>query len=129
MKMRDRQAGLETDNAMAVHVMGWYWQHDGLGNMAWFAHDEPVETGWGEGGVGYYKRREFHPSTDIIAAWVVLEEFTWPDFYVSVRRTDNGGWRCDIEVDRARGRGPNCREVADTAPLAICRAALAAVGV
>ncbi len=127
MKPQDRQADNETDNAIAVHVMGWYWQHDGLGNMAWFAHDEPVETGWGEGGVGYYKRREFRPSVDIAAAFAVLEHFTWPLFYTRLIRTDRGGWRCDIELNG--GDGPNRSASADTAPLAICRAALAAVGV
>lgn len=129
MKSQDRQADNETDNAIAVQVMGWSYCADGYGQMAWFdlEHDEPVETMWGEGVVEYARRKPFRPTTDIAAAWAVLELFFWPKFWTRLIRTDRGGWRCDIELNG--GDGPNRSASADTAPLAICRAALAAVGV
>lgn len=69
-------------------------------------------------------------STDIYYAWQVVEKLPrtfWPE----VRRMDNGTWCCEIV-----GRGDTPVQVspeplalcfADTAPLAICRAALKAV--
>ena len=122
IKPQERQAGADTDVAIAIHVMGWTWQPDGYGVMAWFDHDGKG-TRWGTGGEYYL----FRPSTQIACAWLVLESFTWPQFYTRLIRTDNGNWRCDIELNG--GDGPNRSAWAETAPLAICRAALAAVGV
>ncbi len=36
MNPHDRCAGAETDNAVAVHVMGWFYQMNQWGRMAWF---------------------------------------------------------------------------------------------
>jgi len=129
IKPQDRPAGPDTDVAIAMQVMGWSYCADGYGQMAWFdlEQDEPVETMWGEGVVEYARRKPFHPTTDIAAAWVVLEQFVWPRFWPRLIRTDKGHWRCDIELNG--GDGPNRSAWAETAPLAICRAALAAVGV
>lgn len=120
---QDRKAGPDTDDAIAVHVMEWFWQYDHNGNMAWWAPTEPHETLWGEG----TGRTMFTPSVDIAHAWIVLEQFTWPQFYTRLVRTERGNWRCDIDLNG--GDGPVRSAWAETAPLAICRAALAAVGV
>ncbi len=65
-------------------------------------------------------------STDIAAAWQVVEKFL-PHFRLECHEdsdyTDADGWHCDIWTDR----GVACAQGADTAPHAICLAALKAV--
>lgn len=63
-------------------------------------------------------------STDIAAAWIVAEKMAeeWPDFGVS---HDNDGWTTLWGFD---GHGWDTA-TAETAPLAICRATLKALGV
>ena len=66
--------------------------------------------------------KEFAPaySTDIAAAWLVVEKCE----YFNIERENKfvGTWQCDVVID-VRGGSAS----ADTAPLAICRAALKAV--
>ena len=126
MNPQDRCAGAETDNAVAVHVMGWFYQMNQWGRMAWFeTNDSDPAPEFIE--VEFYEWKPFQPSTKIDHAWRVLEEFTWPQFYTRLVRTEKGNWRCDIDLNG--GDGPVRSAYAKTAPLAICRAALAAVGV
>ena len=68
-----------------------------------------------------------HYSTDIAAAWEVVEKLPhkfWPE----VGRMDDGRWYCEIvgrgDTARQVSKSPIAREIADTAPLAICLAAL-----
>lgn len=126
IKPQDRQAGRDTDDAVAVHVMGWFYQCNQWGRMAWFETDD-TDPAPAFSEVGFCEGNPFCPSTQIEHAWRVLEQFTWPQFYTRFIRTDKGHWRCDIELNG--GDGPNRSAWAETAPLAICRAALAAVGV
>lgn len=125
IKPQDRQTGVDTDTAVAVHVMGWFWQCNQWGKMAWFETDDTDPTpAFSE--VGFYEWEMFRPSTNIAHAWRVLEHFTWPQFYTRLVRTSTGNWRCDIDLNG--GDGPVRSAYAETAPLAICRAALSAVG-
>lgn len=57
-------------------------------------------------------------STDIAAAWQVVEKLTEGEFHLS--RCYGGGWECEL--------GAPYISFGETAPLAICLAALEAVG-
>lgn len=73
----------------------------------------------------------FSPSTDIAAAWEVVKKLD-PKWWPEVGRMHNdGGWYCEICLggNAPVEVGPPIRHVAKTAPLAICLAALKAVGV
>lgn len=78
---------------------------------------------WGHGGGG----RELDSySTDIAAAWEVVERF--PRFVVS--KFPDWNWRCYVWPEWAEGSDqPGFVADAETGSLAICRAALLAVGV
>jgi hypothetical protein len=119
-------AGRELDARIARDVMGWtdqegFWMErtpDGLRYR--------VAENWDE----------FQPSTDIRAAWNVVERMRprFPDASLAVRlgAGDTGNWFCEFGIDygwATHGEGDEVVAVgeADTAPLAICYAALAAI--
>ncbi len=124
-------AGRELDALVSEKVMGWVWiafeiahttdvvrrpypgdswdvQH---GRRADFT--EPIAYGW-DSNLPHY-------STDIAAAWRVVDrrkgEYT---FILSYNQHEHTWWVCFDPVNHYEAR-------ADTAPLAICRAALKAV--
>ncbi len=70
-------------------------------------------------------------STDIAAAWEVVELFQKRGT-INLRFFQGGGpevaWKVRIRPDILRDGDPGVEEAAETAPLAICRAALKAVG-
>ena len=128
-------AGPELDRLIAEKVMGWD-SYPALTGMASarraILNGIPVMEAHPSCGTV-----EFHPSTNIAHAWEVIEspKFTDPDGY---RRTyfsiDENALGWDVEVlhkgDEIEGERPIYRRVraqADTAPLAICHAALLAV--
>jgi hypothetical protein len=115
---------LELDALVATHVLGWT-------EVAPFkqvhAHD-PILQGVRPGVIASpytgYKPRVPVPnySRDIAAAWEVLEKVRGPG--VEVRLFSGGwkaGWTCEV--------GSLASTTRETAPLAICLAALEAVGV
>ncbi len=126
------EANSETDALIAVSVMGWrrmswekaygqvgrttltpYW-HSQDGKHAANVEDDDdydcPQDGW-------------HPSSDIVAAWEVVEKLKKrPVICLNVWH-DDSGWCCSLNF--IGGRYDAVR--ADTAPLAICRAALLAV--
>jgi hypothetical protein len=73
-----------------------------------------------------------HYSTDIAAAWQVIEKIRLGNSMMIDVSCGNGrlGWRCYIRVfeKRADGHDREAFETANTAPLAICRAILRAIG-
>ncbi len=120
------EAGREMDALVATKVMGW--------------EDDPEVPYWDARDVNgqvIHVSRRWSPSTDIAAAWEVFEFLSKNSVEVAVscngveRATighDSDGWSCsvwwfkDIESSHAiEGI------YADTAPLAICKAALLAV--
>ena len=62
------------------------------------------------------------PSTDIADAWLVVEKIKIRFSLTSLKTFKNGKWLC-----RTGDRMNVITVIADTAPLAICRAALMAV--
>ena len=119
MNYDEMPAGREMDALVAEKVMGWRLDAS-CGYSTWMGGKADSRgmrwtiDGW-------------KPSADIAAAWGVVEKVREEFRYVSV--TAGNGWSCSAwDVEKAK----RLREVhafADTAPLAICRAALLAVGV
>lgn len=104
MSEPELEAGREMDELIAVRVMGlvtaspapyWTYSRNGI--------QEPIPA----------------YSTDIAAAWEVVEKMTpGPGFYVT-RAGGHGFWKAIFEDDDNEGKAYSL-----TAPLAICRAAL-----
>lgn len=92
-------------------------------------HGQPCSTHHVDTVLEYdYSYIGFHPSTDISVAWLVVEKMP-SDWWPEIGRMDDGTWYCEIvgrgDTPADVSDGPLARELADTAPLAICRAALA----
>lgn len=112
--------GRELDALVAEKVMGWV-------KISFVGE----ETAGGRKGFGLNPKHHRGPrtcipaySTDIAEAWAVLEKF--PDVQRLEKRwpgEEPPGWWCEVGVDNGSSSA-----IADTAPLAICLAALEAVG-
>ena len=114
--IRNMEAGRELDALVAEKVMGWQW-YDGHGT----AGPSYWETQGGE----FAHFGEFEPSTDIAAAWEVVEKMAELVGPISVAWGSFGTEGNMASVMAFMGNPPGV--VAPTAPLAICRAALLAV--
>lgn len=118
------EAGRELDRLVAEKVMGWssmFWREAGTdGTYTW-------PGGWYGAGPNHEAYLSKSYSTDIEAAWEVFMHF--PDTHKGIYHTQRKSlgwtlgqpmiWKCTI--------GATNTVEADTAPLAICRAALKAV--
>lgn len=100
-------AGREMDALVAEHVMG---------------HTRGFEKQYGELFISFPEKVLPRYSTEIMAAWTVVERFEREGFFLSLDRV-LGGWSATFHRS-----APESRRLGDTAPLAICRAALAEVG-
>lgn len=102
--------GPELDALVAEKVMGLSKEPPWPKPFKWYSR-------W------WYYDREFRPSTDIAAAWEVVEKMSEQGITVVVWAWPGGRFGCDIAVinkaDLING---------DSAPHAICLAALKAVG-
>jgi hypothetical protein len=137
MVMQDR----EIDALVAEHVMGWRWvEHGGFDwivppdvvpDIAFFMwghriHDDKPQFS------GEFENVLPHYSTDIAAAWKVVEAMRAAGYSVSIGYYANG---CDVGITARNSRAgweavrPVYGGHADTAPRAICIAALRAKGV
>lgn len=122
------EAGPELDALVAEKVMGWI----GRENELWTDRATGKVQKWGtdncttinDATTSFY----FRPSTDIAAAWEIIEKKCIPYVKVDARGLHRGGqhfrWVCQIW----NGSSAEILGLAQTAPLAICRAALKAVG-
>ena len=120
-------AGPEIDSWVAELVMGWskgrtYWHHKGDGMYG---------VGYLAPGGSDYDFELFSPSTEIADAWRVLSQFEGAN--LDVTQWSTGGWDVGIGGSSLadgtilrRAFRTTQDEWADTAPLAICHAALAA---
>ena len=130
-QIREMEAGRELDALVAEKVMGWTMGDYEPGLYYTTRPGGPVAVI----SPTWTPRMPFHrflPSTDIAAAWEVVErlyDLRWIIGLGSLAQNPRG-WRCELcnmwEDDFERA--PSDIEAnADTAPLAICRAALLAV--
>ena len=122
------KAGHELDALVAEKVMGWHIQQlSSYSFAAWFDSDNS-QTGWTEEPDDYDSLRYFigvwHPSTNIEAAWEVVERVKDWRITLSGGEYEGDGWSVGVTNNTDTYYG-----LADTAPLAICLAALKACGV
>ncbi|WP_199614694.1 BC1872 family protein [Paenibacillus alkalitolerans] len=104
--------GRELNTLIAEKVMGWKIQsYDDL-------PDVTPEPDWVSENVVFCSMSEWEPSTDISAAWEVLEK-SRKSGEVSMWTDKNGKWACEI--------GYWIYDDCDNVPEAICKAALLAV--
>lgn len=121
-------AGTETDRLVAEKVMGWTWDKYKRVYRINPNDNSLFGTGWGddESPNGY-----FEPSTDIKAAWEVMDKLNERGFDVNITISESiatvsvchKAWITDnlyqsVALPTAKG----------TTPLAICRVALLAIG-
>lgn len=113
-------SGRELDALIAEKVMGWIVAHSSEGFYRWKPKpDNPNSYSEWQEGLPHY-------STNIADAWHVVEKLKEYGNVVEVKCFRSGS--VDVQV-----RGGNINDIrgagnADTAPLAICLAALKAVG-
>lgn len=116
------QAGSEVDVLVAERVMGWTHVPDQeLSEGGWSSDGEPVPNAC--------LRTEWAPSTDIGSSWMLVGErrlVLWRTSDLAWHATLSGdGWMNEDAVDIDGHDGPYGH--GETAPLAICRAALKAL--
>lgn len=110
----------EITKLIATRVMGWTWHQ----RSAWVDQEEGNEDrGAWECNNRYAYGRYFNPPESIADAWLVVEKLRELDNYVRIELHPSGQW-CHVAVWR-HGKITNIRS--DTAPMAICLAALSAV--
>lgn len=117
-----RDASRELDALIAEKVMDWTWRTYWRPEEARALFPPPCE--------GSYAMGDAYPeySTDIAAAWLVVEKLESGGYCVHVENFPPSTpaayrWRAHVETaELSIGYGD-----ADSAPLAICRAALAAM--
>lgn len=120
MNIDEMQAGREMDALVAEKVMGWTTR------FAKLCDYEPLRV-WSNGAVTYYDDDLPRFSTYIAAAWMVVEKFKADGAMFSLDfGNGKNGFSCYIRMNEKdkSGHSNEAFATADTAPLAICRAAL-----
>jgi hypothetical protein len=114
----------ELDALVAEKVMGWTW-HDTM--LCWYPSTPGATLN------DTRSKQDWQPSTDISAAWEVVEKST--SFCEVSRWIDEATGKIEYVCGITIGHKPDPSgdqpsvAIADTAPRAICLAALKAVGV
>lgn len=110
----------------AIEWLEWAWKYNELSYPCGFYDEFGVFIVTAEGTMGKY----FSPSTDIAAAWEVVDTFDRVFWDISIQSfTDNDGeiWEAYFHEYFPDSSGRHGKGLALTAPLAICRAALIAM--
>ena len=116
------EAGKELDALVATEVMGWHG-----GNPSWITQEGKC-TGWLSRFETDSLAEEFNPSTDISAAWQVVEKMKekyWMAINTSMSSLQETEWGVEWSKNGVIEKVDFV--LAPTAPLAICRAALLAM--
>jgi len=114
--VREAEAGPELDAACA-EAMGW---ERSTGGWLWRAN---------ESGTHVRSICDWGPSTDIEGAWELVEAMRHAAWDISVRAVVAMPDECSVYKDDEHGVEIEVLAIADTAPLAICRAFLLASGI
>lgn len=111
-------AGDEIDILVGENVMGWhkYWD-ERIKCFLW--HNKENKSATFVSGSFFH---DWSPSTDIEAAWEVVDKAVYFELSQPQNYEDKS-WYCAMALEGTRTHDAQ----ADTAPLAICRAALLAV--
>ena len=123
-------AGRELDALVAEQVMGWTACDPAQESRPWECGDErpSVRTGMGIP-PGESDRNEIpHFSTDIAAAWEVVEKLDRDGHTMEMDKRDAGWVVRFVDYSKDPILSMEITDTAPTAPLAICLAALKAVG-
>src|SRR5262245_49929072 len=120
---RDVRRMSESDDlvrAVAIEVMGWTITHSERSPTVWW-YSKPK---------GSVHEHEWHPDTDIADAWIVIERMRELGYYGWVDWFERDDEHKDFYALFGKLKGADNEEwtsMEKTAPLAICRAALAVV--
>ena len=133
------EAGRELDALVAEKVMGWTWcagprPFDGM-IMRWLFAPGKEKLSLAKGNEPMGSLSMPHYSTDVAAAWEVVERLVDDGHCPGLIFDDNGHWALPLEGTQNCPMGPGPQDIAtsffieadmwaETAPLAICRAAL-----
>jgi hypothetical protein len=120
-------AGREMDALIAKKVMGWSADPEGY----WLDRkNEYADTGWGlfkqDETKNHPACKEYNPSADIRAAWEIVVAMEEKDIWFELANVVPNSDPIVYEAKFIGGRD-GAYACEDTAPLAICRAALLAV--
>lgn len=115
--MSDLKPGRELDALVAEKVMGW-----SLDGYFWYCGDKPTRYKSG------LFEDEFSPSTDIAAAWEVVEKLNLISWNRVLAKTSDGRWCTAVFSEMDQDHCCEYDTIAESAPHAICLAALKAVG-
>jgi len=114
------EAGPEMDALVAERVMGWQLSEYRIVRPDGSSFDAPIREMWDD---PLYSRYSLPPySTDIAAAWQVVEHMRTIEFDIDLLLMPDSQDRCCLEHS-ARIESKVCAYAPDM-PLAICRAAL-----
>ena len=110
----------DIDKQIAEKVMGGEWE-----SLDAMTNNNSYKTGEHE----FARRINFNPSTNIADAWLVVEKMRELGYSINIEAQQKGKWRCNIILigNEWTTRIETADE--DTAPMAICLAALSALEV